>query len=141
MLKKTDGTNFLNGAGFKLYDAATDGNMITVNKDNKGYYVDANADEEIMVDNANGVNVRGLEPGTYYLEETTVPDGYNKLSAREEVTITTGATETVEITVINNAGAQLPSTGGIGTTIFYVVGGVLVLAAVVLLVTKKRMSE
>jgi LPXTG-motif cell wall-anchored protein len=43
--------------------------------------------------------------------------------------------------VENNKGTLLPSTGGIGTTIFYVVGGVLVLAAIILLVTKKRMSE
>ena len=43
--------------------------------------------------------------------------------------------------VLNNSGTVLPSTGGIGTTIFYVVGGVLVLAAIILLVTKKRMSE
>jgi LPXTG-motif cell wall-anchored protein len=43
--------------------------------------------------------------------------------------------------IVNNKGTQLPSTGGIGTTIFYVVGGVLVLAAIILLVTKKRMSE
>ncbi len=43
--------------------------------------------------------------------------------------------------VINNKGSVLPSTGGIGTTIFYVVGGVLVLAAIILLVTKKRMSD
>ncbi len=45
------------------------------------------------------------------------------------------------IDVLNQSGTQLPSTGGIGTTIFYVVGGVLVLAAIILLVTKKRMSE
>lgn len=44
------------------------------------------------------------------------------------------------ITVANNKGSTLPETGGIGTTIFYVLGSVLVLAAVVLLVTKKRMS-
>ena len=46
-----------------------------------------------------------------------------------------------KIQVVNNSGTTLPSTGGIGTTIFYVVGGVLVLAAIILLVTKKRMSE
>ena len=45
------------------------------------------------------------------------------------------------ITVENNAGTELPSTGGMGTTIFYVLGSVLVLAAVVLLVTKKRMNR
>ena len=43
--------------------------------------------------------------------------------------------------VINNQGTTLPSTGGIGTTIFYAVGGILVLAAIVLLITKKRMSD
>lgn len=43
--------------------------------------------------------------------------------------------------VINYTGTELPSTGGIGTTIFYVAGSVLVLAAAVLLITKKRMSE
>ena len=46
----------------------------------------------------------------------------------------------VSTSVVNKSGVELPSTGGIGTTIFYVLGGILVLAAVVLLVTKKRMS-
>lgn len=140
LLKKTDGENFLDGAGFKLYDAATEGNQIKLNKDANGYYVDANKDEEIMVDSANGVNIRGLAPGTYYLEETTVPAGYNKLTTRQEVTITTGATGAVEVTVVNNAGSVLPSTGGIGTTLFYVVGGLLMAGAAVVLITKKRMA-
>ena len=52
--------------------------------------------------------------------------------------ITTGIVST---TVVNNAGTVLPSTGGIGTTLFYVIGGVLVLAAIVLLVTRRRMRE
>ena len=47
---------------------------------------------------------------------------------------------TVSITVENHKGATLPGTGGIGTTIFYVVGGLLMLGAAVLLITKKRMS-
>ena len=140
-LYKTDGTKFLNDAGFKLYDAATGGNQITVAKDNTGYYVDASGTAEIMVDSEDGVNVRGLAPGTYYLEETTVPDGYNKLAGRTAVTIASGATEAVEITVVNNAGTELPSTGGIGTTIFYIVGAILVIGAVVVLVTRRRMSS
>ena len=44
-------------------------------------------------------------------------------------------------TIVNQSGTELPSTGGIGTTIFYVVGGILVVGAVVLLVVKKRMSH
>lgn len=140
LLKKTDGTNFLDGAGFRLYDAATGGNEIKLAKDNTGYYVDAQGDVEIEVDKAEGVNIRGLTSGTYYLEETTVPAGYNKLAERQEVTIETGATAAVEVTVVNSAGSVLPSTGGIGTTLFYVIGGLLMTGAVVLLVTKKRMA-
>lgn len=51
------------------------------------------------------------------------------------------STGVVSTTVKNNAGTVLPSTGGIGTTLFYVIGGVLVLAAIVLLVTRRRMRE
>ena len=63
---------------------------------------------------------------------------------RETVNIDLGTVDltagSITTTVVNKSGSKLPSTGGIGTTIFYVLGGVLVLAAVVLLVTKKRMS-
>ena len=140
LLKKTDGTKFLPGAGFKLYDAATDGNEITLTKDSTGYYVAAGGTEEIKVDKAEGVNIRGLAPGTYYLEETTVPAGYNKLAQRQAVSITTGATDAVEVDVVNQAGSALPSTGGMGTTLFYVIGGLLMTGAAVLLITKKRMA-
>ena len=47
----------------------------------------------------------------------------------------------VSTDVVNKAGVVLPETGGIGTTIFYVLGGIMVLAAVGLLVTKKRMAS
>ena len=70
-----------------------------------------------------------------------------KLSVKEDkgeatVTESDGAVDTgiVSTNVENNSGAQLPETGGIGTTIFYILGGLLVLTAVVLLVTKKRMG-
>lgn len=52
--------------------------------------------------------------------------------------VDTGALST---DVVNKSGSTLPETGGMGTTLFYVLGGVLVLAAVVLLVTKKRMRS
>ena len=141
-VKKIDATTkqFLDGAGFKLYDAVEGGNLITVAKDGTGYYVSADADEEIMITSADGSNIRGLAPGTYYLEETTVPDGYNKLAAREPVVVTKDATAAVEISVENNAGSVLPSTGGIGTTIFYIIGAILVIGAGVVLVTRRRMS-
>lgn len=70
-------------------------------------------------------------------------------NALTRLTITVGndtvngdiSTGIVSTTVKNNAGTVLPSTGGIGTTLFYVIGGVLVLAAIVLLVTRRRMRE
>ena len=137
----SDTKEFLEGAGFKLYDAATGGNEIKVAKDTTGYYVSATGTEEIMIETADGANIRGLAPGTYYLEETTVPNGYNKLAARVPFTVTKDATAAVEIEVKNESGAELPSTGGIGTTMFYVVGSVLVIGAAVLLISKRRMTR
>ena len=108
------------------------------------------------------ISIEGLNVGTYYLEETEAPAGYNKLTEpiEVEITATTSATngsETVKyknssetsytpatdatVKVLNSAGTQLPSTGGIGTTLFYVIGGVLMAVAAVLLVTKKRMNS
>ena len=109
----------------------------------------------------------GLDDGNYKLTETTTPAGYNTIEAIEftvaadhavlsdtpaltslsgnattgELIFTPNTTEaSLSADVVNKAGTVLPSTGGIGTTIFYVLGGLLVLTAVVLLVTKKRMS-
>lgn len=107
-------------------------------------------------------NFIGLDAGDYFLEEIKAPAGYNKLSAPVEIKIIatyeqnklTGlkadagdvmvngdvANGSVSIIVRNSPGNTLPSTGGIGTTIFYVVGAVLMVGAAVLLVTKKRMN-
>lgn len=101
--------------------------------------------------------INGLADGTYYLTETKAPRGYNLL--REPVKVTVAhKTENGKLTetsfvadqtqtdtsgvvkVENNAGAELPSTGGIGTTVFYVLGSAMALGAVILMVTKKRMA-
>ena len=103
----------------------------------------------VLTTDANGkIEIDGLDADTYYLREVEAPAGYNKLAEDQVVTIT-GATvvgETLSYTTVvakinNQSGTELPSTGGIGTTIFYIVGGVLVVGAVVLLVTKKRMGN
>ena len=87
----------------------------------------------------------GLADGTYYLVETEAPAGYNPLTEPVEVTVEGSSTETAKLSVTakvaNKTGTTLPSTGGMGTTVFYVLGSALVLGAVVLLVTKKRMSD
>lgn len=112
--------------------------------------------------------IAGLDAGSYYLRETKAPSGYNLLKNDIALTITAtldksennpaltaltlkvddndaanGNLDTgiVSTNVQNNSGAQLPETGGMGTTLFYVLGGILVLSAGVLLVTKKRMSR
>ena len=113
--------------------------------------------EAISVNSAVGedgiLRFEGLKAGTYKITELKAPDGYNILDGDVEVTInwdpTTGtftygnavnSDGAARITIVNQIGTELPSTGGIGTTLFYVFGGILVLAAVILLVSKKRMA-
>lgn len=122
----------------------------------------------LVSDEAGKIDVVGLGAGTYMLEEIEAPEGYNKLTEAVmmeiQATVTAGATGntltvlTIEVdrngaqpgdidnasvsaTIENNKGAQLPSTGGIGTTIFYVIGGILVVGAGVLLIVRKRMNS
>ncbi len=89
------------------------------------------------------ITVNGIDKDlTYQLVEITPPEGYNLPDdVSTEVKAGSNISADIVIEIVNNKGTTLPSTGGIGTTIFYVVGGVLVLAAIILLVTKKRMSE
>lgn len=162
---KTDSQNTLiDGAQFKIYDAATGGNEIAVvplqNADNtpvldengNPMYRRARADETgVAIEVKDGiVTIIGFDNGTYYLEETVAPAGYNKLTARQKFIIADSNLEAVfnngvystgsGVHVVNKTGSMLPETGGVGTTIFYTLGGILVLGAIVLLVTKKRMK-
>ena len=150
-LVKTDDKNtLLSGAEFELYDAAEGGNNIPVVKESEGVYRVAKEGETGVVIEAGYVTIKGLDTGVYYLEETKAPDGYNELSARKTVeitganndaTVTEGIYQSGGVQVVNKTGALLPETGGIGTTIFYVVGGLMMVAAVVFLVSKKRMAS
>lgn len=93
------------------------------------------------------IKITGLDSDTYYLREVKAPAGYNILADDVKVTITAtdgadGKTLTykpVTAEINNQSGTELPSTGGMGTTIFYVLGGVLMAGAFVLLVVRKRM--
>lgn len=104
----------------------------------------------VLTTNEQGkIDVAGLDSGTYKLREVKAPDGYNKLKDDKEFTISReeNATDSsmsynkLTVEVENNSGTILPSTGGMGTTIFYVLGGILAVGAAVLLVTKKRMER
>ena len=149
-------TTKLAGATFVLYKEVT---AEGATKATKMYYKWNKTDKKVewvanktqatseTTDNEGAASFDGLADGTYYLEETAAPAGYNLLDAPVSVTVNgANATEanlsalTVTAAVANNTGALLPSTGGMGTTIFYVLGSILAVGAIVLLVTKKRMS-
>ena len=101
----------------------------------------------VLTTNENGkIEIDGLDADTYYLREVKAPDGYNKLAEDVKVEITGATTDgdgkqtytTVVAKINNQSGTELPSTGGIGTTIFYVIGAALVIGAIVVLIAKKR---
>ncbi|MBR5313338.1 MAG: SpaH/EbpB family LPXTG-anchored major pilin [Clostridia bacterium] len=152
---KTDSQNTLiDGAEFKIYDAATGGNEVTVVLMSDGVtYRRARSDEEGVSIVVTGGNVRvvGFDNGTYYLEETAAPAGYNKLTARQKFIISDGnldATFNGEIYstgsgvhVVNKTGSMLPETGGLGTALFIAFGGIVTLGAGVVLFAKKRLAQ
>ncbi len=142
----------LAGASFVLYKEVTSEDGVATKQyykwnatDKKVEWVTEQNDATVKTTDKNGAaSFEGLANGTYYLVETKAPAGYNQLTEPHEVVVNGGTTETelsVTAKVENQAGTLLPSTGGTGTTIFYVLGSILVIGAVVLLVTKKRMSD
>lgn len=177
-IEKVDAQNSatkLANAKFKLknnddkYAQVTDGKI-------SGWGEESLAHE--FVSDENGIiNIIGLDEGTYSLEETVAPEGYNVLPEALTVVITANTqnntsdpidntnnaqnltvqvnggtavegleandnyTGVLKIQVANNKGATLPSTGGIGTKIFYILGGTLVIGSGAALVIKKRMGK
>ena len=144
----------LAGATFTLSKNSDGSNPIALVSEGNNVYRVAKTGEtgtvtEITTDATGRFTIKGLDAGTYYLTETAAPAGYNKLAGSVTIVIgengvvngTTEAPQGVdEVKVLNQSGTELPSTGGMGTTLFYLLGSFMVLAAVVLLVTKKRMS-
>ena len=145
----------LEGAGFTLQKKNAEGTYVTVGEEMKG---------EKMVN----FLFKGLDRGEYKISETTTPPGYNTAADIEftisnseqnvvenanpamgdvQISVTAGGATFNEADgifstdVVNMTGTELPSTGGMGTTIFYTLGGVLVVGAAILLVTKKRVHD
>ena len=133
--KKSDGTEPI-----KLIDKSS--NVYRVAK--KG---EADTVTTITSPESGEFKIQGLGAGTYYLTETKQPAGYNKLSGPVTVVIDetglvkVGESEANPVKVENKTGTVLPSTGGAGTTMIYLVGAVLVLGSGVVLATKRRVKN
>ena len=148
-----DSTADMSGVKFALKDKNGDPVNVTWDSTNGYYVVDAASSSNEVVTRDDGSNytikIRGLdsEMGTYTLTETETKNGYNLLATPANLTLIEDKGTAFEQKaantydeVENRKGTTLPSTGGIGTTLFYIGGGILVLLAVVMLVTKKRMK-
>ncbi|MBQ6240407.1 MAG: isopeptide-forming domain-containing fimbrial protein [Firmicutes bacterium] len=145
-IEKVDGddkTIKLEGVEFTLKEGTTE---FKVKKNTEGIYIPDATGSAIVVTDANGlIKIRGLDSDkTYTLTETKTKPGYNLLPEPKTLTLiedkgdvfTTATFDQIE----NNKGVVLPSTGGVGTTIFYIVGAILMIGAGVVLVTRRRMS-
>ena len=163
--KVDGGTNKgLKGVTFRIYKMSDDKKLYAQVAEGKlsGWVTIANNNCVLTSGEDGTFSLAGLDDGTYFIEEITPLPGYNSIapvkiqvngntkngqtgngetSELTDVTFTVGETTDNAITIVNNAGTTLPSTGGMGTTVFYVVGGGLMAVAVVLLVTKKRMEN
>lgn len=147
----------LKDAQFKLYTDDSCANEVNLKTDTDGltYFVtQTKTGDNLMTSPKLGrFEIKGLKAGTYYLKEIEAPQGYNKLaspitikisqdSSKKQVINVGDSTESVtEVGVENKTGKVLPSTGGAGTTMIYLVGAVLVLGSGVVLATKRRVKN
>lgn len=149
---KNEAEQPLENAQFVLYRGNGDDKAYAKIQDGKitGWTKTESERTVLTTSNSGKLEINGLDVGTYCLEEIEAPKGYNKLTKpiKVEIADKTGAI-TVDgkpisdatVKVENKAGTTLPTTGGIGTTIFYLIGGGLMVAAAVLLIAKKRMEN
>lgn len=157
-------TSPLVGAEFALYKVLPGGTEKLVKQLTKDDALDPNYPNGIPEGTTGTVKFvyrfKGLDDGTYKLVETKAPDGYNTAApVTFEITAThdeesadpklltlnvpspfTTNDKNIHVGVYNYRGNTLPSTGGMGTTVFYVMGSILAVGAAILLVSKKRMN-
>ena len=146
----------LAGAKFKLYTNSNCNEESTalkfnLNNNNKYRYDSTNGKTVLTsLETTGRIDIEGLEAGTYYLKEIEAPKGYNllknpvtiKIDSEGKIFVNNSTTEnTGDVKVENKTGTVLPSTGGAGTTMIYLIGGALVLGSGVVLATKRRVKN
>ena len=152
-IEKVDGNDSrikLEGVVFEVTVGGAAFNVTAVTKGGDGedkdtvlYYIPGGDSNEVVTGKNGLVIIRGLDGDkTYTLTETETNDGYNLLKTPVDLTLEEDegaaySNATYDV-VENNQGVELPSTGGIGTTIFYVVGGLLAVGAAIILVSRRK---
>lgn len=149
----------LANAKFSLFNQETGGTAykLVQKADTTNYRLAMTGEDgitEITTNDTGKFSIQGLKPGVYWLEETAAPKGYNKLAKRIEVEIKQDGTLIVDkksidetnlpisqVNVENKSGTLLPSNGGMGTTMIYLVGAVLVLGSGIVLASKRRANS
>ena len=153
--KTDDDGNALNGAKFTLYKWTDTANAADIDATTGWDQV-----QQIQLADAAQFNFKGLDDGTYKLVETTPPTNYNGIDpilftitaehsdatyglgtvSQTGITNASITNGVISVAIKNNKGVTLPSTGGMGTTIFYIVGSLMITGALVLLIVRKRMN-
>lgn len=145
--KKDENDNSLKGAEFSvfkndateaLYFTGSNGVYSLANKDAEG------ANQTIAVNDSGVVQIKGLDEGTYHFKETKAPDGYsintNGVTVKIEPDESVAANISVKDEIIDTKLSSLPSTGGIGTTIFTIGGCLIMIVAAGLFFASRRKS-
>lgn len=141
-LKKTDADEKeIKGAEFKLYKDNKEILVVLENEADSIYRVAVEGETGVTI-KVGHATIKGLDAGTYYLEEVVSPEGYNKLTSKVKVEVkgknNDNSFHINDISVVNYTGSLLPETGGIGTMLFITFGLILILGFGLLLVTKLR---
>ena len=136
----------LDGAEFELYYGDGSGDALKFTLVDGVYRFDPEGTETRIKptgDDATALII-GLDDANYMLKEVVVPNGYNKAPDTEVAGLSrvdTADASVHSIIIENKKGSELPSTGGMGTTIFYVIGGLLIIGAAVVLVARRKAQD
>ena len=138
-------------------EEALEGVVFTVSRAADGKYLNADGEwvtvatgakaPELTTDKDGNIVVTGIDDDTYTVTEISTLDGYNMVDAPATVVVGLDGTATGDgvnnntLTVVNYSGTTLPSTGGMGTTVFYIIGGILIVGAGIVLVARRRMKK